>query len=62
MSGKYKEILDYAEKNGLILSGYSYEMIINESVIGSTKDSIVQIEIPFSDSLPQQHTVSEGNR
>ena len=40
------EILAYAEKRGLSLTGYSYEMGINETVTDRIEDYIVQIEIP----------------
>ena len=43
---RYREILDFAEERGLVLSGFSYEMSINESVIDRIEDYIVQIEIP----------------
>ena len=44
---KYQEILDYARKQGVSLSGYSYEKGINESVIDRIEDYIIQIEIPI---------------
>lgn len=44
---RYKEILDYAKKQGLTLCGYSYETGINETVIDSFDDYITQIEIPI---------------
>ncbi len=43
---KYKEILSYAEKNGLILCDHAYEAGINELVIDNINDYITQIEIP----------------
>ncbi len=43
---RYETIFDYAQKQGLILSGFSYEMGINENVIDRSEDYIVQIEIP----------------
>ncbi len=43
---RYEAILDHAEKHGLVLSGYSYEKGINETVIDRIEDYIVQIEIP----------------
>ncbi len=46
---KYQEIMDYANNCGLILSGFSYEMGINENVIDRIEDYIVQIEIPVYD-------------
>ncbi len=45
---RYQEILAYARKQGLVLSGYSYEKGINEAVIDQIEDYIVQIEIPVS--------------
>lgn len=50
---RYREILDFAEERGLVLSGFSYEMGINESVIDRIEDYIVQIEIPVQ---PRQAT------
>ena len=47
----YQKIFDYAEKHGLTLSGFSYEIIINENVIDRIEDYIVQIEIPCSPSF-----------
>ncbi len=44
---RYLEILSYAEKHGLFLDGFSYEICINESVIDRIEDSIVQIDIPI---------------
>lgn len=44
---RYLEILSYAEKHGLVLDGFSYEICINESVIDRIEDSIVQIDIPI---------------
>ena len=44
----YQKILDYAAKHGLSLSGFSYEVIINENVIDRTEDALVQIEIPVN--------------
>lgn len=43
---RYQAIFDYAEKNNLTLSGFSYEKGINETVIDRIEDYIVQIEIP----------------
>lgn len=47
MYNKYEEILDYVKKQKLGLSGFSYEMVINENVIDRIEDCIVQIEIPI---------------
>lgn len=44
---RYQEILEYARRNGLTLSGYSYEKGINETVIDRVEDYIMQIEIPI---------------
>lgn len=44
----YQRIFDHVEKRGLTLSGFSYEVIINENVIGRAEDALVQIEIPVS--------------
>lgn len=44
---RYRAILDYADKHGLQLSGYSYEKGVNETVIDRVEDYIVQIEIPI---------------
>lgn len=45
---RYMELFDYAEKHGLTLHGFSYEMGINENVIDRIEDYIVQIEIPIA--------------
>lgn len=45
---RYQAILDFARKQGLALSGYSYEKGLNETVIDQIDDYIVQIEIPVS--------------
>lgn len=42
----YQRIFEYAEEHGLVLSGFSYEVIINENVIDRMEDAVVQIEIP----------------
>lgn len=42
---RYKEIITFAEKEGIKLSGYSYETGINESVIDDFSKYITQIEI-----------------
>lgn len=44
---RYQEILKYAHEQNMILSGYSYEKGINETVIDRVEDYIVQIEIPI---------------
>lgn len=43
---RYQDILNYAERQGLTLSGFSYEKGINEAVIDRIEDYIVKIEIP----------------
>lgn len=42
----YQKIFEYVEQHGLALSGFSYEVIINENVIDRAEDALVQIEIP----------------
>lgn len=44
---RYQAILEHARRQGLSLSGYSYEKGINEAVIDRMEDYIVQIEIPI---------------
>ncbi len=44
---RYQSILEYADKHGLTLSGFSYEKGINEMVVENIEDYIVQIEIPI---------------
>lgn len=43
---RYHAILEYARRQGLTLSGFSYEKGINETVVDRIEDYIVQIEIP----------------
>ena len=43
---RYQQILDYAQENGLELTGYAYETGINELVIHNVEDYITQIDIP----------------
>ena len=43
---QYLAILDYARRQGLALSGFSYEKGLNEAVIDQIEDYILQIEIP----------------
>ncbi len=43
----YQKIFDFASENGFALSGFSYEVIINENVIDRTEDAVVRIEIPI---------------
>lgn len=47
---RYQAIFDYAHKQNLILTGFSYEKGINETVIDKVEDYIVQIEIPILSS------------
>lgn len=42
----YQRIFDYVAERSLTLSGFSYEVIINENVIDRAEDALVQIEIP----------------
>lgn len=43
----YQKIFAYIANRGGSLSGFSYEVIINENVIDRAEDAIVQIEIPI---------------
>ena len=47
---RYQAIFDYAHKQNLTLTGFSYEKGINETVIDKVEDYIVQIEIPILSS------------
>lgn len=49
LSGKYREILKYAEDHNIKLKGYAYETGINENVIDTMDDYITQIEIQIDD-------------
>lgn len=44
----YQKIFDYVKERGLVLTGFSYETIINETVIDRAQDAVVQIEIPVA--------------
>lgn len=44
----YQRVFNYAAKYGLTMTGFSYEIIINENVIDRMEDAIVQLEIPVS--------------
>ncbi len=46
MDIRYREILSYAEKQGITFYGFSYEVVLNENVVEREEDAIVQIEIP----------------
>ena len=48
MDIRYREILSYAEKQGMTFYGFSYEVVLNENVVEREEDAIVQIEIPVS--------------
>ena len=43
------EIFAFARRQGVELTGFSYEMGINENVVDRVEDYIVQIEIPVKD-------------
>ncbi len=47
----YQKIFDYITEHNLVLSGFSYEIIINENVIDKIEDALVQIEIPVKPTL-----------
>ncbi|MCI8550749.1 MAG: MerR family transcriptional regulator [Lachnospiraceae bacterium] len=47
---RYQDIFSFADAHGLSLSGFSYEMGINEIVIDQIEDYIMQIEIPIEPS------------
>ena len=46
MDIRSREILSYAEKQGMTFYGFSYEVVLNENVVEREEDAIVQIEIP----------------
>lgn len=46
----YQRIFAYVAKRGLALSGFSYEVIINENVIDRMEDALVQVEIAVQPS------------
>ena len=50
ISLRYQAIFDYAYKQNLELTGFSYEKGINEIVIDRVEDYIIQIEIPILSS------------
>lgn len=52
---KYRDLLRYAEENGLQLHGFSYEEGINEVVIDNEDDYITKIEIPVSRNSRDLH-------
>ena len=43
----YQRIFEYVKAHGLTLSGFSYEVILNENVMDRAEDALVQIEIPI---------------
>lgn len=49
----YQKVFAYARERNLLLTGFSYEMIINETVIHRMEDAIVQIEIPIAQNAKQ---------
>lgn len=49
LPGRYREILSYAEAQGLTLWDHSYETGINELFIDTFDDYITQIEIPIKE-------------
>lgn len=49
LPSRYQEILTYVREQRIKLSGFSYEMGINENVVDRIEDYIVQIEIPVED-------------
>lgn len=52
----YRKIFDYVREHQLLLTGYSYETIINENVINQIEDAVVQIEIPVkANTSPDAH-------
>ena len=48
MSRKYREILDFAARDGLTLAGFSYEIVLNEAAAVREEDAIVEIQIPLA--------------
>jgi len=51
----YQKIFRFAQEQGLSLEGFSYETIINETVIDREEDAIVQIEIPVTKREATSH-------
>ena len=49
LPSRYQEIFAFARRQGVELTGFSYEMGINENVVDRVEDYIVQIEIPVKD-------------
>lgn len=47
LPNRYQEMIAYAKQNGLDLYGFSYEKGINEVVIDTVEEYIMQIEIPI---------------
>lgn len=46
ISEKYRQILNYCNKNDLELTGFAYEKGINDFIVTSIEEYITQIEIP----------------
>ena len=46
LAARYQEILDYAAAQGWTLTGYAYEKCLNELVVDSPEEDILQIDIP----------------
>lgn len=51
LPSRYQEIFAFARKQGVELTGFSYEMGINENVADRVEDYIVQIEIQVKDQV-----------
>ena len=47
LPGKYREIMTYAQEQGLEFTGYSYETGINDVISNAPEDYITRIEIPI---------------
>ncbi len=56
----YKRIFEYTAANGLTLSGFSYEMILNENVIDRAEDALVQVEIPVRSKFLSDNSYSSA--
>ena len=46
LAARYREILDYAAVQGWTLTGCAYETCLNELVVDSPEEDILQIDIP----------------
>ena len=49
LPGKYREIMAYAQEQGLEFTGYSYETGINDVISNAPEDYITRIEIPIQE-------------